>query len=249
MFRFVDPAVQVQSQAAPRALTLLADQDFAPWSFVAEDGSVKGISVDLALSACNKMGVACRVKPLPFQDLQPGLLRQEGDVIVAGLKPSAALLDQLAMTRSYFRSFGRFVVRTGSPLQGTDIRAMAGRRLGFVEGTSHAAWLKRYYSRSALSGFGSFDEMGEALRTGNIEAAFGDAVQLAFWLKGSRSKNCCTALGKAYIDTDTFSRNLVLWVRKSDKPLSDALDASLDKLEEDGTTQQVFSSYLPGSIW
>jgi polar amino acid transport system substrate-binding protein len=249
MFRHVDPSALVAGPPTPRNLKLLADQDFAPWSFVTAGGEVKGISVDLALSACKAVAATCTVKAVPFTDLLPGLQRGEADVVVSGIRPTAGILEHMVMTKPYFMSFGRFVTRLGSPVQATDIRAMAGRRVGSVKGTSHAAWLKQYYARSALSEFDNFDAMGEALRTGSIDAVFGDSVQIAFWLKGPRARNCCVTLGKAYIDRETFSRNLVFVTKKDDAALVDALNNSLDQLEANGTTAQVFSAYLPGPVW
>jgi polar amino acid transport system substrate-binding protein len=249
LFRHVDPSVAKTQISTGKKLTLIADQDFAPWSFVAGDGSMKGISVDLALAACKAMSATCTIKPVAFNDLLPALQRGEGDIVVSGIRPTAAVLDTMDMTRPYFMSFGRFVTRLGSPVQGTDTRAMAGRRVGSVKGTSHDAWLVKYYGRSALSSFASFDEMTEALRTGSIDAAFGDAMQLGFWLKGTRSRSCCVVLGKAFIDRETFSRNLVFLTKKADGNLAAALDQSLDQLESNGTTAQVFSDYLPGSVW
>jgi polar amino acid transport system substrate-binding protein len=249
LFRHVDPsAIKVQAPAQ-KALTLIVDPDFAPWSFASGDGSMKGISVDLALAACKAMSATCTVKPVAFNDLLPALQRGEGDVVVSGIRPTATVLDSMSMTRPYFMSFGRFVARLGSPLQATDTRAMAGRRVGAVKGTSHDAWLVKYYSRSALSSFATFDEMTEALRTGSIDAAFGDAMQLGFWMKGTRSRSCCAVLGKAFIDRETFSRNLVFLAKKKDSDLVSVLDQSLDQLEANGTTAQVFSAYLPGPVW
>jgi polar amino acid transport system substrate-binding protein len=249
LFRHVDPsAVKIQVSES-KNLTLIADPDFAPWSFLSGDGTMRGISVDLAMSACKAMTVTCTVKPIAFNDLLPALQRGEGDVVVSGIRPTAAVLDKLQMTRPYFMSFGRFATRLGSPVQATDTRAMAGRRIGAVKGKSHDAWLVKYYSRSALSSFASFDEMTEALRTGSIDAAFGDAMQMGFWLKGTRSRSCCAVLGKAFIDRETFSRNLVFLTKKADGGLAAALDQSLDQMEANGTTAQVFQAYLPGSVW
>jgi polar amino acid transport system substrate-binding protein len=249
LFRHVDPSAVKAQISAGKALTLIADPDFAPWSFASSDGSMKGISVDLALAACKAMSATCTVKPVVFNDLLPALQRGEGDVVVSGIRPTATLLDKMNMTRPYFMSFGRFVTRLGSPLQATDTRTMAGRRVGAVKGTSHDAWVVKYYNRSALSSFATFDEMTEALRTGSIDAAFGDAMQLAFWLKGTRSRSCCTELGRAFVDRETFSRNLVFWTKKEDGGLTAAIDQSLDQLEANGTTAQVFKAYLPGSVW
>ena len=41
---------------------LLAEPDFAPWSFALDDGTMSGISVDLALLACEEAGLACEVR-------------------------------------------------------------------------------------------------------------------------------------------------------------------------------------------
>jgi polar amino acid transport system substrate-binding protein len=249
LFRHVDPSAVKTPVNQTKNLTLIADQDFAPWSFLDAQGAMKGISVDLAMAACKSMSVTCTIKPIAFNDLLPALQRGEGDVVVSGIRPTTAVLDNMNMTRPYFMSFGRFVARLGSPLQATDTRTLAGRRIGSVKGTSHDAWLTKYYSRSALSSFANFDEMTEALRTGSIDAAFGDAMQLGFWLKGTRSRSCCALLGRAYIDRETFSRNLVFLTKKADGGLVTALDQSLDQLEANGTTAQVFSTYLPGPVW
>lgn len=248
-FRHVDPSAPKVSLNQKKNLTLVADGDFAPWSFVDGEGAVKGVSVDLAIAACKALAVTCTVKPVAFSDLLPSLQRGEGDVVVSGIRPNLSVLETMNMTRPYFMTFGRFVTRLGSPLQATDTRTLAGRRLGAVKGTSHDAWLTKYYSRSALSSFASFDEMTEALRTGSIDAAFGDAMQIGFWLKGTRSRSCCAILGKAFIDRETFSRNLVFLTKKADVDLTTALDQSLDQMEANGTTAQVFSAYLPGPVW
>lgn len=249
LFRHVDPSA-VKAPVDPRkSLTLIADPDFAPWSFVDADGTMKGISVDLAMSACKSLSVTCAVKPIAFNDLLPALQRGDGDVVVSGIRPTVDVLENMSMTRPYFMSFGHFVTRLGSPVQATDTRTLAGRRIGSVKGTSHDAWLTKYYGRSALSSFATFDEMTEALRTGSIDMAFGDAVQLGFWLKGTRSRSCCAVLGRAFIDRETFSRNLVFLAKKADGDLISTLDQSLDQMEANGTTAQVFSTYLPGSVW
>ncbi len=248
-FRQIDPSGAKVEIDAGRKLTMLADSDFAPWSFVAADGSLKGISVDLALAACKAISATCTVKAMGFNELLPALQRREADIIISGIRPTAELTDTARMTKPYFTSSGKFAVRLGSPVQATDIRTMAGRRIGTVKGSVHEAWLARYYGRSALTSFANFDDMSEALRTGSIDAAFGDSMQLGYWLKGARSRNCCAALGKAFIDRDSFSRNLVFITRKDDDGLTEALDQVLDQLEVNGTTAQVFAGYLPTSVW
>lgn len=248
-FRHVDPALGALPQLGDKPLILLADGDFAPWSFQTEGGQVRGIAVDLALASCKRLAVACTVKALPFADLMDALRRKEGDVVVSGVALSAQLPDDMRPTRAYYRSLGRFVTRSGGTLDGTDIRSLAGRRLGVVKGTTHAAFLQTYYYRSALTPFDNFDGMVEALRTGSVDVVFGDAVPLSFWLRGSLSRGCCLPLGRAFVDEKTFARGQSFILRKDDVALRDAFDDALDQLQGKGETARVFAAYLPPSIW
>ena len=248
-FRHVDAGHIAAATPNVQNLVLLTDNDFAPWSFVAADGALQGISVDLARAACAELSATCEFKAMPFAQLLPTLRQGQGDAIISGLKLDAGLAKDFALTRPYFLTLARFAVRNGSPLELPDIRTLAGRRVGFVKGTAHAVFLDTYYGRSALSPFDNPAEMQEALRTGQIDAAFGDALQLAFWINGQASKSCCAFLGKAFVDRNSFSRSLVFIAKRDERNLRQALDDALDVLETKNITAEIFARYLPASVW
>lgn len=248
-FRHVDIGHVGAARPKLNALVLLADDDFAPWSFKTADGSFQGISVDLARAACAELEVNCEIKPLPFAQLLSTLRQGGGDAIVTGLRPDANLAREFALTRPYFQTMGRFAVRNGSPLELPDIRVLAGRRVGVVKGSAHAAFLDTYFSRSAISPYDTAADMQEALRTGQVDAAFGDALQMAFWMKGQSARGCCAFLGKAFVDRSTFSRGLMFVARRDDRNVRQALDDALDALEIQNVTSAIFARYLPASIW
>jgi polar amino acid transport system substrate-binding protein len=248
-FRHVDAARNMAGHALPKSLQLLTDDDFAPWSFKAADGAMTGISVEVARAACAEAKIECEIRPLPFQDLLPALRTGKGDVIISGLRLEAPMATEFALTRPFFQTLGRFAVRSGSPLALSDIRSLAGRRVGYVKNTGHGAFIETYYSRSALSPFASSTELLEALRTGQVDAAFGDAINMSFWLKGKSSRDCCTFLGKAYLDRATFSRSLSFVARRDASDARLFLDDALDKLESKNLTAQIFARYLPMSVW
>ncbi len=249
LFRHIDGLAKPPNALAPRKIRLLTDADFPPFSFETPEGKAAGVSIDLALSACAELKVDCVIIPKPFDQLLPALLNNEGDVIASGLKINEAVLKKTAMTRPYFWSLGRFAVRLGSQLRNTDIRSLASKRIGFVAGTSHAAWLKKYYSRSVLTTFPGEPEMYEALRTGALDAIFGDDLRLIYWLAGNSSRNCCKTLDGAYVDRQFFSRNLAFLARREDQDIVHAFDYALDRLQDKGTSSEIFSRYLPNGLW
>lgn len=248
-FRHIDHSLKAQPPKPKDKITLLTEQDFAPWSFPGANKEMKGISVDLALAACAQAGLTCTVKAAPFADLLPALLRGEGDVVISGLRIDETIAGQTGVTRPYFVSLGRFLTRMGSAVTAADIRSLAGRRIGYVKGTSHGAFIEREYPRSVLTPFGDTTTMLEALRTGSLDVAFGDSISLAYWLNSAASRNCCMPLGKTFVSRDTFSRNLVFLARRDGRDLKAIFDNALDQLEEKGETARIFTSYLPGPVW
>lgn len=248
-FRAIDADAPVTPKLPLPTLKLLAETDFAPWSFTLEDGSFAGISVDLARSACTEADLTCELVPTPFTGLLPALQKGEGDMIVSGLRLNTGLVEGTALTRPYFRSMGRFMIRRGTQIEAADPRSLAGRRVGVVQGTAHEAFLKKHYGKSQLVPQQRETEMYEALRTGALDAAFGDSLRMSFWMNSDGARKCCTGLGGAVMDPETFSRPLVYIVRKDKSAVRDRMDEALDQLEEKGVTAEIFGRYLPAPIW
>ena len=248
-FRHIDSVAKPPVTFAQRNIRLLTDSDFPPFSYETPEGKTAGVSVDLALAACTVLKANCVVIVKPFNDLLPALINNEGDVIVSGLRIDEAILKNATMTRPYFWSVGRFAVRVGSQLRGSDIRNLAGKRIGYVANSSHGAWLEKYYSRSTLMPFPNEAEMNEALRTGALDVSFGDGLRLIYWLAGSSSRGCCKALDGAFVDRQFFSRNLSFLTRRDDLETVKAFDYALDRLQEKGKSAEIFSRYLPTGLW
>ena len=249
LFRHIDRVAKPPTGFAQRNIRLLTDRDFPPFSYETPEGKAAGVSVDLALAACAELKATCTVVAKPFSDLLPALLNNEGDVIVSGLRIDETVLKKGAMTRPYFWSVGRFAVRVGSQLRGSDIRSLAGRRIGYVANSSHGAWLEKYYSRSSLTAYPSETEMNEALRTGAIDVSFGDGLRLIYWLAGSSSRGCCKPLDGAFVDRQFFSNNLSFLTRREDADTVKAFDYALDRLQEKKTSAEIFARYLPSGLW
>jgi len=249
LFRHIDGVAKPPTGMAQRNIRLLTDRDFPPFSYETPEGKTAGVSVDLALAACTELKANCVVIARPFNQLVPALINNEGDIIVSGLRIDEKILEKATMTRPYFWSLGRFAVRVGSQLRGSDIRSLAGKRIGFVANSSHGAWLEKYYSRSTLTPFPSEAEMYEALRTGALDVLFGDGLRLVYWLAGSSSRGCCKPLDGAFVDRQFFSRNLSFLTRHDDQETVRAFDYALDRLQEMGTSTAIFSRYLPTGLW
>ncbi len=118
-----------------------------------------------------------------------------------------------------------------------------------VKATSHEAWLKAYFTGSEIVPFDTPAAAQEALRTGGVDAIFGDNLQIIYWVSGEASRNCCRLLDGAFTDADFFSRNIAYFVRNDRPDLRAALDYGLDQLQIKGTTDAMFNRYVPLPPW
>ena len=231
------------------AVKLIADEDFAPYSFRSRTGSPAGISVEIAIAACEQARLACTVEARPFAEILPALERGEVDVAVTGPRLDADTLAASRMTRPYFRIMGRFAVPNTSTLDTASVSNIAGRRIGVVKDTVHARWLTAYYASTRITPFDDLAAAGAALKAGEVDALFGDNVQVIYWVAGEAAAGCCRLLGGAYSDFDYFSRNLAFLARRDKPELAQALDYGLDKAQAAGSTAKILRTYLPLDPW
>jgi polar amino acid transport system substrate-binding protein len=248
-FRHVDIGAIAPLETIKNPIKLLTDIDFAPFSFENPDRTLSGIAVDLAVAACTELKLTCQVGAKPFADLLPALKNREGEAIITGIRLSSDILKVASATRPYYISSARFITRTGMPFTQPDARALAGRRIGYVKGTSHAAFLGKYYERSALTPFNDENALLESLRAATIDVAFTDSLHASFWLKGTNAQKCCVTLGESFIDRQTFSRSMSFIISNDQSNLREAFDYALDRLQEKGTTAKIFQRYIPESLF
>ena len=230
-------------------IRLLADADFAPFSFLSASGAPAGLAVELAMAACAEAKLRCKVEVKPFGEILPALQNGEADVAVTGPRLEDAALRQSLMTRPYFRTMGRFAVQTGNPLTAADPRSLEDKRIGVVKDTVHARWLEAYYGDSEIIVFDDAVAAGEALRLGTIDTLFGDNLGLIYWVSGATARGCCRLLDGTFSDFDYFSRNLAFLVRRDRGELRQAFDHGLDMAQKRGVTARIIKAYVPLNPW
>jgi polar amino acid transport system substrate-binding protein len=243
-FRQIDPGGKPQSFTRPQ-ITILADDDFPPFSYAGPAGEAQGIAVEAAQAACQELHIQCQVELMPWQSLS-------GDVpdgIIAGLRVDGATLAKYQPTRPIYRAVGRFVVRKESAFTQMTRDTIAGKRVGVIAGSGYESWLRQNFADSVIVTYPSLNDLEEALRTAKVEILFGDGLQLVYWIRGSASQNCCKYVEGGYYDDGSFSRPYVFFIRRGDGELKQAFDYALDQLQESGAFARIFSRYIPGRFW
>jgi polar amino acid transport system substrate-binding protein len=249
LFRFVDAKAQ-RPEPVRGTVRILVDDGFPPFHYRDDTNRLIGLNVELANAMCSELRIRCEIKVVPFDDLLPALARNEGDVIISALRVTPQTLGEGKPTRPFYRALGHFAAPATSALTSADPSQLDGKKIGVTAGSAHEAWLKRYYPDSQIESFPNQGALGEALKTGSVDAIFDDAVRLVYWVKGESSQKCCKLIDGAFIDVSYFSQPLSFIVRRArEDNLLDSIDWALDTLQTNGTFATLFRRYVPLDPW
>jgi polar amino acid transport system substrate-binding protein len=245
------PPAQNGADAAPRrgVIRFLTDSDFPPFEFYDEDGVLVGFNVDLARAICLELNTSCDIKARPWDELFAGLNSGEADAVIAAHKVTAGALKEVAFTKRYFHTPGRFAGRKDSPQVEMTPSGLDGKRIAVARGTAHEAFLKTFFRDSPLALYENADLAREALAAGKADFIFDDGISLAFWLNGTLSRQCCEMRGGPFLEPKFFGDGIAIAVPKSDTQIRLLLNKGLDRVRASGRFEELVQRYFPVRIY
>ena len=253
----VEPAVQVPGFWDPRrrperpdlsrlnVIRFLTETDFPPFNFAGSDGNPQGFNVDLARMLCEELKLGCTVQMRRFETLLPSLIENRGDAVIASLAVTPDTRARVDLTDPYYRTPARFAARRDSPVDDPLPERLEGKKVAVVGGTAHEAYLKTLFTEVEVRPYPSADVARLALKRGDVDLLFGDAISLAFWLNGTDSENCCSFRGGPYMDSRYFGEGVGIAVKKGNDTMRLALNWALFRVWEQGRFTDLWLRYFP----
>jgi polar amino acid transport system substrate-binding protein len=226
-------------------IRFLTETDFPPFDFAGPDGNPAGFNVDLARMICDDLKLSCTVQMRRFDTLVPALMDNQGDAVIGSLAPTLALRERVDFSDPYYRSAARFVVRQDAGIRDVRPEHLERRRIAAVAGTAHEAYIKAFFTEAELKPYPAAEAARDALRKGEVDLLFGDGMQLAFWLNGTDSANCCTFVGGPFTESRYFGEGIGIAVRKGNDTLRQAFNWALFRIWEQGRYTDLWLRYFP----
>jgi polar amino acid transport system substrate-binding protein len=252
-----EPAVRVPGFWDPRrrperpdlarlsVIRFLTETDFPPFNFAGPDGNPQGFNVDLARLVCDELKVGCTVQMRRFETLLPSLNDNRGDAVIASLAVTPDTRARVDFSDPYYRAPARFVAQRASAVDDPLPERLEGKKVAVVGGTAHEAYLKALFTEVETRPYPSADVARLALKRGDVDLLFGDAISLAFWLNGTDSENCCSFRGGPYMDSRYFGEGVGIAVKKGNDTVRLALNWALFRVWEEGRFTDLWLRYFP----
>jgi polar amino acid transport system substrate-binding protein len=236
-----------EAQQLPRrvAIRFLTDNDFPPFNYLDEDNTLTGFNVEIARALCLELAAACDIQARPWDQLLTVLKRGEADAVIASHAVNPKLLSEFAVTDRYYHTPARFVAKRGGPARTFTPEGLDGAKIAVAKGTAHEAYLRTFFTLSAIQPYENIELARDAVVTGAADALFDDGIALVFWLNGTSSKACCEFKGGAFVEPKYFGDGVGITIQKSDTQLQGLLNAALKRLRDTGRFDELVLRYFP----
>jgi ABC-type amino acid transport substrate-binding protein len=238
-----------KSPFAPPAfkITIATEAGYPPFNYLDRKGLPAGFEMELAQEACQRMKAECEFAAYKWDELIPGLLDKKFDIIMSSLEVTTERRRRLGLSRRYYLSPGAFIAAKGAPFDGPPA-LLRGKKIGVQKDSTHADWLDKSFRRSAqIKRYATVAEELKALANDEVDAVFGDKVQLWLWSQKSEGK-CCELVGQDIKDPQTLGIGVSAGLRREDVKLRDAFNKALAEMMSDGTYKKINEKYLPFSV-
>jgi polar amino acid transport system substrate-binding protein len=226
-------------------IRFVTEIDYPPFNFAGPDGNPQGFNVELARMLCEQLKLACTVQMRRFETLIPALNANQADAAIASIATTPMMRTKADFTDPYYRTPARFVSRRDSPIDDALPERLEGKKVAVVAGTAHDAYLRTLFTEAEVLGYPSADGARLALRRGDVDLLFGDAISLAFWLNGTDSENCCAFRGGPYMDSRYFGEGIGIAVKRGNDIIRLALNWALFRVWEQGHFTDLWLRYFP----
>ncbi|MGO9985342.1 MAG: transporter substrate-binding domain-containing protein [Rhodomicrobium sp.] len=227
------------------SLRVVTEADYPPFNYYDEDGQLTGFNIDLARAICRELAVNCDISTAEWNSLMPSLKNNEADAVFASVAITSKSLSEADFTSRYYSTPARFAAKTGSPIGQISAAELQGKKIAVVQGSAHEAFLRDFFEGAEIKPYASQAEARNALKNGDADLLFADAISLMFWLQGTDSARCCEFKGEGYIEPRYFGDGAGIAVRKGNARLREVLDYALARVKASGRYEELMLRYFP----
>lgn len=249
--RYFDPQYRMSAPSLsglPR-LRFLTSLDFPPFNFADENKKPTGMNVDIARDICAQLQIEakCEIQALPWEELVPALEAKRGEAIIAGSAISQAQREKFSLSHAYFQFPARLIAKNEwVDITAKDIpTALVGKKIAVVAGSAHEAMLKEFFPTAVPVPEIDIQRVYNAVKNGEADLAFMDGVASSFWLTSGNAESCCKFVGGPYYSSKYLGLGMAIVTRKEDVELTNAINATLRTIEDNGRYERIFEHYFP----
>ena len=223
-------------------LVFCSDITYPPEEFYKGSKPV-GSDIEIGSEIAKRSGKTAVFDNTGFDGIIPALLSKKCDAIISGMNDTPERRKQVDFV-DYLSVGQSFMVRKGNPEHITSITSLAGKSASVETGTTNKDYLDAQSKKLQSQGkkainvttFPKDTDAANALKTGKVDAYFGDSPVVAYYISQDPSS---FAFGGNPVNPIPVG----IAVRKNDKQLSSAIQTAVNKMYADGTMKRILAKW------
>ena len=217
-------------------LTIATSPDFPPFEYLAEDGSVVGIEIDILNLICAELGVELDIQQMDFDSVLPGVQTGKYDLGASGISVTPEREENTLFTVPYCLAAQAIVVLNDSAI--TCKADLEGKTVAVQTGTTAEEFCMG--AGYTVNAYTANTDAQQALLTGKVDAWVIDDLTAADMVKLYNAENgeVLVVLPEA-MTTEPYA----FAFQKDSDDLAKGINEVLNKLLADGTIAEIFAKY------
>jgi polar amino acid transport system substrate-binding protein len=226
-------------------LAFCSDITYPPEEFY-EGSKPVGSDIDIGAEIAKRMGVKAEFDNTGFDGIIPALLGKKCDAIISGMNDTPERRKQVFFV-DYIKVGQSFMVKKGNPENINGIPSLAGKSASVEVGTTNKDFLDAESKKLKAQGKKPIDvvtfpkdtDAANALKTGKVDAYFGDAPVVAYYIE---KDPVSFAFGGKPVNPIPVG----IAIRKGDTELQQAVQQAVDAMYADGTMKKILDKWQLG---
>lgn len=211
-----------------------------PFTFLdTKTNSIQGIMVDLIQAIAADAGLKVEVEGMPFATLIPSLTGNKIDIIAAAMYITPPRKEVIDFSNPIYTYGEGLIVPKKDAKEYAKLEDMKGFTVGAQKGTAYVEPLQKSGFFAEVKIYDNIPAILADVNAGRIQAGFADKPIVAYNLQQGLFPEA--RLVNAY--TSTIVGSVGIGVRKSDGELLKRINASLDKLQKNGSVDRILAKW------
>ena len=225
---------QAPKYASEGKLVMATNASFPPYEYYEEE-KIVGIDAEVAALIAEKLGVELEIKDMEFGSIIGAVQTGSVDIGMAGMTVTEDRLKTIDFTDSYATAVQVVIVKEDSEIASID--DLQGKKIGVQESTTGDIYATEDFGEENVSRYNKGNDAVAALVSGVVDAVIIDNEPAKAFV--------ASASGLKILDSSYADEDYAIAVSKDNKGLTDAVNAALKELKEDGSLDAIIEKYIP----
>jgi polar amino acid transport system substrate-binding protein len=229
------------ARASGGTLTFCSDITYPPEEFY-KGTKPAGSDIDIGTEVAKRMGKSAKFDNTGFDGIIAALLAKKCDAIISGMNDTASRRKQVSFI-DYISVGQSLMVKKGNPAHITNLTSLSGKTVSVEVGTTNKDFLDAESKKLQAKGkkaikvqaFPKDTDAAAALKTGRVDAYFGDSPVVAYYIGKDTSF--------AFAGSPVNPIPVGIAVRKNDAATITGVKKAIKGMYSDGTMRRILARW------